>query len=70
MDLNMLNAFVHLSLMYHGVKMALPNGDSLNVNGPSQIYDNMMILVEPDIYTVYWTLNQTDITFEVHVKGK
>ena len=29
---------------------------------------NKVVLVEPDVYTLYWAHSNTDITFEIHVK--
>ena len=49
---------------YHVISMT-----SNKLNGPSEIFQNMHILVEPDVYIFYWSLNDTDAIFEVHVKG-
>ena len=51
-------------LYYHVISMT-----SNKLNGPSELFQNMHILVEPDVYIFYWSLNDTDALFEVHVKG-
>ena len=35
---------------------------------PTQEYPNKQVLVEPDIYYLYWVYTDADILFEVHVK--
>jgi hypothetical protein len=35
---------------------------------PSENFVNHLILVEPDVYHLYWNYNETDITGELHVK--
>ena len=35
---------------------------------PTENYSNHYVLIEPDIYHVFWNNNDTDIKFEVHVK--
>jgi hypothetical protein len=35
---------------------------------PTEPYENLEILCKPNRYVLYWTYNQTDITFEVIVK--
>jgi hypothetical protein len=50
---------------YHVISL-----EKVELNGPSERFDNMHILVEPDIYVFYWSVNETDALFEVHVKGK
>ena len=41
-----------------------------NGTGPTEKFDNFLILVEPDIYLLYWSINSTsnEIKFEVHYK--
>lgn len=39
-----------------------------NGTGPTERFDNFLILVEPDIYLLYWSVNGTEIKFEVHYK--
>ena len=34
----------------------------------SKLHENLEILCKPNRYVLYWTYNQTDITFEVIVK--
>jgi hypothetical protein len=34
----------------------------------SESFDNMLVLIKPDIYIIFWSHNATDIRFEVHVK--
>jgi hypothetical protein len=36
---------------------------------PTQKFNNQIILEEPDLYLLYWNYNDTDITFEIHVKN-
>ena len=36
---------------------------------PTEIYANKIILVEPDVYNLYWNYTETDILFELHVKN-
>ena len=36
---------------------------------PTETYPNKHILVEPDVYILYWNYTDTDITFEVHVRA-
>ena len=35
---------------------------------PTETYANHYVLVDPDVYHVFWNNNDTDITFEVHVQ--
>lgn len=35
---------------------------------PTTIYSNKQILVEPDIYVLYWNYTDTDIIFEIHAR--
>lgn len=36
---------------------------------PTSPYVNQMILVEPDVYMLYWNYTNDDIVFEIHVKN-
>jgi hypothetical protein len=36
---------------------------------PSEEFPNRMILMEPDLYMLYWKYDTSDITFEIHVKN-
>ena len=36
--------------------------------GPSQLYEEMHILDEPNNFILYWTIKNNEITFEIHVK--
>ena len=36
---------------------------------PTETYANKKVLVEPDVYILYWNYNSTDITFELQVKS-
>ena len=36
---------------------------------PTQKFNNQIVLEEPNIYLLYWNYNETDITFEIHVKN-
>jgi len=60
-------AFYLTFLNYNVMSMTKAKIDGLN--GPSEPFHNMHILVEPDVYVLYWSLNDTDAIFEVHVKG-
>ena len=35
---------------------------------PTENYVNHVVLIEPDVYHLYWNYNTTDIVFELHVK--
>lgn len=39
------------------------------LESPSEQFDHMIILKEPDTFVLYWSYNSTDIKFEVHVKS-
>ena len=39
-----------------------------HANNPTDIYLNHRVLVEPDIYHLFWNYSSSDVTFEVHVK--
>ena len=34
----------------------------------TETYLNNLVLVQPDVYHLFWNYNETDIVFEVHVK--
>ena len=36
---------------------------------PTSIYTNKLVLVEPDIFTLYWNYTKIDIIIETHVKN-
>jgi hypothetical protein len=36
---------------------------------PTSTYANQMLLVEPDVYMLYWNYTNDDIVFEIHVKN-
>ena len=55
MHLNFLTIFLSLGLM-----SAAPS--------PTRDYLNKLILVEPDIYYLYWSYTDADILFEIHAK--
>lgn len=38
------------------------------IPGPTEYFDEMLIVDEPDRFILYWKHNQTDIIFELHVK--
>ena len=66
MNLKTAALILYISLLnYHVISL-----EKEELNGPSELFDNMRILVEPDIYVFYWSVNETDALFEVHVKGK
>ncbi len=66
MNLKTAALILYISLLnYHVTSL-----EKEELNGPSELFDNMHILVEPDIYVLYWSVNETDALFEVHVKGK
>jgi hypothetical protein len=37
---------------------------------PTQAYDNRLELIKPELYILYWSVNQTDIVLEIHAKTK
>ncbi len=54
--------FLSISLFcYTSVICLLPS--------PTSNYANKLILVEPDIYVLYWNYTNEDILFETHVRN-
>ena len=41
---------------------------NIKSDNPTSVYVNKIVLVEPDIYTLYWNYTKNDIVFETHVK--
>lgn len=39
-----------------------------NLVAPSEAFQQTLVLIEPDVYLLYWSSNQTHIWFEVHAK--
>ena len=63
---------LHVLLIRASLATGVVDGEnemSPSINGPSELFEHMLILVEPNVYILFWSSNQSDITFEVHVKG-
>jgi hypothetical protein len=41
---------------------------ALVMEATTEPFDNILILIKPDIYVLYWSHNATDIRFELHAK--
>jgi hypothetical protein len=56
---------------FYFLLILLLSGNSIFAAAPSptQTYANKKVLVEPDVYTLYWNYTDVDILFEVHVKA-
>lgn len=52
----------------HNSQNSHPNKPPVSFPSPTDSYDEMFILIEPDVYIVYWSITKKEITFEVHVK--
>lgn len=35
---------------------------------PSELFNNTLVLIEPDIFLIYWSYNTSHIRFEIHAK--
>ncbi len=39
-----------------------------NFPGPSEYFNEMIVIEQPDLLILYWKYDQTDITFEIHTR--
>lgn len=54
-----------ISLISLTISLKLANAVKPN---PTETYPNQLVLQQPDLYYVYWKIDNFDITFELHVK--
>jgi hypothetical protein len=45
-----------------------PRIEHTEIEATTESFNNMLVLIKPDIYVLYWSHNDTDILFELHAK--
>jgi len=56
-------------LLYFNIALLINSVILIDPPSPTAVYTNRLVLVEPNVYILYWNFTDNDILFETHVQN-